>query len=89
MAPPTTYLHPNLLLQEFRTRCRASQDIIISQIAWATVEAERSRRAARSSAATTEEQLLEDLLATNEELIEALKIYDDMQRVLVEREALE
>jgi hypothetical protein len=36
---------------------------------------------------TTEETLLAALLAANAELIEALKQYDDMERVAMERKA--
>ncbi|OCH95293.1 EF-hand protein [Obba rivulosa] len=75
------------LIQEFLTRCRASQEVIISQIPWATTQAERSRSAAHSSAATTEEQLLEELLSVNGALTDALKLYDDLERVVNENEA--
>lgn len=36
---------------------------------------------------TVEERLLAALLATNEELVEALKQYDDLERVAMERKA--
>ncbi|KAJ7938198.1 hypothetical protein B0H13DRAFT_2648652 [Mycena leptocephala] len=36
---------------------------------------------------TREEELLADLLASNEQLLEALKLYDDLKRVALEREA--
>jgi len=35
---------------------------------------------------TTEEKLLEALLAANEELLQALKQWDDLHRLVVERE---
>ncbi|EMD38666.1 hypothetical protein CERSUDRAFT_82941 [Gelatoporia subvermispora B] len=75
------------LIQEFVTRCRASQEVIISQVPWATAEAEKSRSAARSTATTTEERLLEELLSANEALTDALKLYDDLERVANEKEA--
>ncbi|CAL1703992.1 unnamed protein product [Somion occarium] len=74
------------IIQEFRLRCRASQEFISSQIAWATSQAEQSRSDVGSSQETREEQLLADLLATNEELLEAMKIYDDLERLGVEQE---
>lgn len=80
--------------QEFHVRCRASQELIFAQIPWATAGAERSRdlmtviAEKRSDShpkappeATTEEQLLAALLVANEEIIEALRLYDDMQRM--------
>ncbi|KAH9948467.1 hypothetical protein B0H21DRAFT_733432 [Amylocystis lapponica] len=38
---------------------------------------------------TTEEQLLAALLAANEDLMEALRVYDDLERVGIERDAQE
>ncbi|KAI0920434.1 hypothetical protein AcW1_002174 [Taiwanofungus camphoratus] len=43
----------------------------------------------RTPELTPEEQLLADLLAANEELMEALRVYDDLERVGLEREAEE
>ncbi|KAI0948384.1 hypothetical protein AcV7_009142 [Taiwanofungus camphoratus] len=68
------------LVQEFCSSCRASQEEILAKIPWATAEAERSRRAARTPALTTEERLVESLLGANEELVEALKMYHELGR---------
>ena len=38
---------------------------------------------------TTEEKLLAAILASNEELLEALRLYDDLERVGIERDAEE
>lgn len=38
---------------------------------------------------TTEEKLLAAILAANEELLEALRLYDDLERVGIERDAEE
>jgi hypothetical protein len=97
--------------QEFYSRCRASQELIYSQLNWAYANAEKSREAAgrisprqirtrtgpeaiqRSSSGeepaqlTREEELLAALLHSNEQLTEALRMYDDLERVGVEREA--
>ncbi|KAH9951502.1 hypothetical protein B0H21DRAFT_286407 [Amylocystis lapponica] len=77
------------IIQEFFTRCRESQVLILSQIAWATAEAERSRQTTWSSVLTIEERLLKELLAANEELVEALRMYDDSERVANEAEVHE
>ena len=76
-------------LQELLSRARASQDLIGSQIPWATTEAEKSRRNARTSAQTTQEQLLAALLASHEQLTECLKMYEDLERIAIEQEAEE
>ncbi|KAJ8488287.1 hypothetical protein ONZ51_g3649 [Trametes cubensis] len=76
-------------LQELLSRARASQDLIGSQIPWATTEAEKSRRNASTSAQTTQEQLLAALLASHEQLTECLKMYEDLERIAIEQEAEE
>lgn len=76
-------------MQEFLGRCRSSQDLIFSQITWASAGAERSRRKAHSSKETKEERLLAELLGANEELLEAIKMYTDLERVGIEQGALE
>ena len=63
----------------------------MSQIPWATSGAERSRAhldntGTRRRHDTREELLLGDLLKANEELTEALKMYQDIERIGVERE---
>ncbi|THH31973.1 hypothetical protein EUX98_g2255 [Antrodiella citrinella] len=91
--------------QEFYARCRASQELIYAQIPWASANAERSRGAAAAtprrhrasppdspqaeSEETVEEQLLGELLSANEQLTEALKVYEDLERIKTEREVEE
>ncbi|OBZ74920.1 TOM1-like protein 2 [Grifola frondosa] len=82
------------IIREFYARCRASQELISAQIPWAFAGAERSREAAArkeddAPELTTEEKLLAALLAANEELLEALRLYDDLERVGIERDAEE
>ncbi|KAJ6476181.1 hypothetical protein C8R45DRAFT_1009090 [Mycena sanguinolenta] len=100
------------VIKEFHKKCLDSQELIFTQIAWASAGAERSRvakdaeeRARLTSSPnvvngangspgaegedggqTREEELLEDLLAANEQLMEALALYDDLKRVASERE---
>ncbi|KAL4244391.1 hypothetical protein ABKN59_010425 [Abortiporus biennis] len=70
------------LIEEFLTRCHKSQELICSQIAWASTEAERSRRSiAPKAPETREENLLASLLDANEELLEAIKMYHDLERI--------
>ncbi|KAJ6554041.1 hypothetical protein DFH09DRAFT_1280745 [Mycena vulgaris] len=106
------------VIAEFYKKCRDSQELIFTQIPWASAGAERSRvamdqedrdrerdreRKRKNSAntlngngsvpdlgtpmSTREEELLAELLAANADLIEALKLYDDLKRVAIEREA--
>ncbi|KAJ7656692.1 hypothetical protein B0H17DRAFT_1337923 [Mycena rosella] len=111
----------NTVITEFHKKCMDSQELIFTQIPWASAGAERSRvamdqedrdkerdreRKRKNSVntlnsnmpngsvpdlgtplSTREEELLAELLAANEELIEALKLYDDLKRVAIEREA--
>jgi len=107
------------IIREFYARCRASQELIYSQLGWASANAEKSRIAngrgspqqqkrSRSeidhhsprtvqrtnsvtelAPFTREEELLAALLASNEQLTEALRLYDDLERVGIEREAEE
>ncbi|EPQ55785.1 hypothetical protein GLOTRDRAFT_60574 [Gloeophyllum trabeum ATCC 11539] len=90
------------VIREFYYKCRASQELIYAQIPWASAGAERSRLAAAArdsanfpgtdeepAAPTPEEQLLAALLEANEELQEALRLYDDLERVGLERQAEE
>ncbi|KAL6309151.1 hypothetical protein BKA93DRAFT_761241 [Sparassis latifolia] len=69
------------LIKEFRAKCRTSQELILSEIPRASAEAERSRNAARVSALTAEELLLQELLGANEQIVDAFKIYDDLEHV--------
>ncbi|KXN86675.1 TOM1-like protein 2 [Leucoagaricus sp. SymC.cos] len=81
------------VVREFYRKCRASQELIYAQIPWAAAEAEKSNvaRAAKgdedTQELTIEQQLLDAILATNEELVEVLKQYEDMDRVAIERKA--
>ncbi|KAI0371765.1 EF-hand [Pilatotrama ljubarskyi] len=77
------------ITKELLGRARASQDLIGSQIPWATTEAERSRRAAQTPAETIQEQLLAALLAAHEQLTECLNMYEDLERIAIEQEAEE
>ncbi|KAJ7074452.1 hypothetical protein C8F01DRAFT_1100537 [Mycena amicta] len=100
------------VIMEFHRKCIDSQELIFSQISWASAGAERSRVAkdqqereskrknggntlnvdddsqgdVTAPASTREEDLLGELLAANEQLLEALKQYDDLKRVAEERE---
>lgn len=83
-------------------KCRASQELIFAQIPWASAGAEKSiankekskdqnldvnNKSDGPQESTIEEQLLAALLAANEELLEVLKQYDDLERVAMERKA--
>ncbi|KAI0075493.1 EF-hand [Panus rudis PR-1116 ss-1] len=74
------------LLQEFLQRCRQSQEMIASQIPWATAQAERSSNAAGKTRESKEEALLAELLDANEQLLGALKSYEDLETALAEKE---
>ncbi|KAL0057157.1 hypothetical protein AAF712_016209 [Marasmius tenuissimus] len=78
----------NGIIIEFRGKCARSQELIATQIPWATAGAERSRREfntkrkvegeplyGEGEGETTEERLLSDLLATNEVLLGVLGQY--------------
>ncbi|THH31741.1 hypothetical protein EUX98_g2439 [Antrodiella citrinella] len=77
------------IIQEFLAKCRSSQDLVFSQIPWATTQAERSRRKAKSKKETKEERLLAELLGTNEELLEAIQMYTNLERVGIEQGDME
>ncbi|KAF8183813.1 kinase-like domain-containing protein [Mycena galopus ATCC 62051] len=86
------------LIVEFYKKCIDSQEVISTQIQWATATAERNRVAADEPPSeaplaltpgatfelTREEALLAELLAANEQLTETLKLYDDLERVAFE-----
>ncbi|KAF7293137.1 hypothetical protein HMN09_01191700 [Mycena chlorophos] len=89
------------VIVEFHRKCVDSQELILTQIPWASAGAERSvakaqqeREQARLNgnedptkpATTREEDLLGELLAANELLQETLKQYDDLKRVGEERQ---
>ncbi|KAM6493422.1 hypothetical protein JOM56_011556 [Amanita muscaria] len=90
------------VIREFYVKSRASQELIDSQIPWATAGAEHSRMSqsrtsqllrptndphADDEEQTIEERLLGDLLKANEELQSVLKQYKDLERVAFERHA--
>ncbi|KAG1875806.1 hypothetical protein F4604DRAFT_1762099 [Suillus subluteus] len=114
------------LVPEFLVKCRGSQELIYTQIPWASAGAERSRNEREKNAEgngrtktqpdiqfnspssrdyhgtdaklyinaegeqqTLEEELLDVLLDTNEALIGALRMYDDIMRVVEEQVAVE
>jgi hypothetical protein len=76
-----------------------SQQLIVGQIPWATSEANKSRAEVQLSikpgedvpfTATKEEKLLEALLAANQELFEAFRMFSDLERLYItEREERE
>ncbi|KAH8108353.1 hypothetical protein DFH11DRAFT_1633902 [Phellopilus nigrolimitatus] len=85
------------IIKEFYAKCRASKELVHAQISWASAGAEQSRLRQLEAAdlrmnntnellSTREEKLLAELLKSNEELTEALKIYDDIERIGVEKE---
>ncbi|KAH8099783.1 hypothetical protein BXZ70DRAFT_1025894 [Cristinia sonorae] len=98
-------LQGKAIIKEFYARCRASQELIYAQVPWATANAERSRHGAgaprqkrRNSPPdspmvdvdeTVEEQLLGALLSANEQLTEALKMFEDLERVKKEKDVEE
>lgn len=89
------------VIREFHAKCVSSQELICAQIEWATAGAERSRALKNAEKGeqkqpegdeeqsppelTVEEQLLAALLGANADLLEALKQYDDLIRVGLER----
>jgi hypothetical protein len=113
------------LIPEFLTKCRGSQELIYTQIPWASAGAERSRNEREKNAEgngrtksqpdvqfssppsrdyhgmdakfynaegeeqTLEEELLGALLDANEALFGALRMYDDVMRVVEEQVAVE
>ncbi|KAJ7619425.1 hypothetical protein FB45DRAFT_158446 [Roridomyces roridus] len=104
----------NPVISEFYKKCVDSQELIFTQIPWASAGAERSRaskdqvprergeRKRKTSAtpngslpdittpvSTREEELLAELLAANEHLLEAIDLYKDLERVALERDAEE
>ncbi|KAJ7780338.1 hypothetical protein B0H14DRAFT_3586294, partial [Mycena olivaceomarginata] len=126
LAMATPEMLGDAVLVEFHKKCTDSQELIFTQIPWASAGAERSRAAKdqderervrtrkistntlssmnpngtgpgygnangsltdlATPVSTREEDLLADLLAANEQLLEALKLYDDLKRVTLERE---
>ncbi|KAK7055116.1 kinase-like protein [Favolaschia claudopus] len=67
--------------QEFYQKCITSQEVLSTQIEWAFAAAERSRAEDTSSESTSHELLLADLLASNQQLTETLRSYDELERM--------
>ncbi|KAJ7353536.1 hypothetical protein DFH08DRAFT_655400, partial [Mycena albidolilacea] len=101
MTPPESILK-NSVIEELHKTCVESQEVISTQIPWASASAERSRvvkdkdqsgnsvdgdEALEPPMLTWEEELLLEMLAANEGLFSALRLYDDLMRVAVKREA--
>lgn len=95
------HINRSLMSQEWYRKCRNSHDFIMAQIPWATAQADHSREEIRrvygengevegSKFVSKEEELLAALLGANEELLEAFRIYDDLQRLgIMEQEEKE
>lgn len=74
-------------VQEFLGKCRASQELVCSTIPWATAELDHSQGS--RSAGSEEERLLAQLLAANQELLDALQMHEDLLRTGTEQEERE
>ncbi|KAG1830272.1 hypothetical protein DFJ58DRAFT_711251 [Suillus subalutaceus] len=78
---------------DFLSKCDASQELIATQIPWASEGAERSRNDRKRNAEgnrhteqqTMEEELLDALVDANEALLGALNMYDNVMRVAEEQ----
>lgn len=76
------------LVDEFYIKLTRSQDLIASQIAWASALADRSRLgASMNEKETREETLLADLLETHGRSSEAIRMVEDARRRVEEEEA--
>jgi hypothetical protein len=97
-AKPSDLGKKDNVIQEFRKKCLSSHELIYAQIPWATATSEHSRKnqlfnheisttekTNSGAQETSEEKLLGALLKTNEELQEALRLYDDLAQLAVER----
>ncbi|KAG6871954.1 hypothetical protein C0995_014553 [Termitomyces sp. Mi166 len=83
--------------EELYLQCRSSQELILEQIPWASVEAEKSCIAKDQEMLmngqledqrleqTNQEKLLDSLLSANAELMDALHRHDDLKRVATSR----
>lgn len=83
-------LHPDTvdLVDEFYSKVVRSQELIASQIGWASAQADRSRIAASGAERETrEEALLADLLEAHGRTSEAVRVVDDARRRIEEEEA--
>lgn len=100
-AKPGDVKKKKTVIQEFRSKCLASHELIYAQIPWATAVAERSRvaeleahdtvdvQATHGIVMTQEEELLGALLSSNEELQEALRVYDELVELASEKKVKE
>lgn len=102
-AKPSDVKKKKTVIQEFRSKCLASHELIYAQIPWATAVAERSRAAeletngikephvqpTQGPVVTQEEELLGALLSSNEELQEALRVYDELVELASEKKVKE
>ncbi|GAC98537.1 hypothetical protein PHSY_006131 [Pseudozyma hubeiensis SY62] len=90
-----TLLHEGLhsgtleLVEEFHSKVVRSQDLIASQIPWASAQADRSRAAVAvgGERETREEALLADLLEAHGRSGEAIHMVEDARRRIEEEEA--
>jgi epidermal growth factor receptor substrate 15 len=84
-------------VQEFRLKCSKSQEIIAAQIDWATAIANHAHMEQLALVGpsghvptTMEEQLLQALVTANGKVNDALKAYNDFERMSTsEREEVE
>jgi len=74
------------LVDEFYRRVVLSQELVASQIPWASAQADRSREAMPHGSETREEHLLADLLEAHGRAGEAIKMVDDARRRIDEEE---
>lgn len=88
-----TLLHEGLhadtaeVVDEFYNKVVRSQDVIASQIPWASAQADRSREWASSGERETkEEKLLADLLDAHGRTSEAMRVVDEARRRIEEEE---
>ncbi|KAH6911957.1 hypothetical protein BKA70DRAFT_1098583, partial [Coprinopsis sp. MPI-PUGE-AT-0042] len=83
----------NPVIKELYTKCENQQKLIFSQIEWAAAQAEQSRASRNSERdkngigddETIEEKLLAALLGANEELLSAVRQYDDLFQIVAEK----
>ncbi|TKY85945.1 hypothetical protein EX895_004770 [Sporisorium graminicola] len=83
-------LHPDTaeLVDEFYGKVVRSQELISSQIGWASAQADRSRLAIGAAERETgEEALLADLLEAHGRTSEAVRVVEDARRRIEEEEA--
>lgn len=84
---PPEQLREHDAAKELYSRCLTSQERISTQISRASASADRTRNEGTSAGEQTQEHLLGILLATEQELLQAIRMFDDLQRIAAEREA--